>query len=58
MPEARETLSAREAVRIALYAQGLRGPRLRDGIKGLIPQLRGVQLDTISVLARSHELVA
>jgi uncharacterized protein YcaQ len=58
MPEARETLSAREAVRIALYAQGLRGPRLRDGIKGLVPQLRGIQLDTISVLARSHELVA
>lgn len=57
-PEVRETLSAREAVRIALYAQGLRGPRIRSGINGLVPHLRGVQLDTISVLARSHELVA
>jgi hypothetical protein len=58
VPEARETLSRRDAVRIALFAQGLRGPRLTGGVKELVPRLRGVQLDTISVLARSHELVA
>jgi len=58
LPEARETLSTREARRIALFAQGLRGPRHVGGIKHLVPRLRGVQLDTISVLARSHELVA
>ncbi len=57
-PETRETLSAREAIRVALFAQGLRGPRISSGVKGLVPHLRGVQLDTISVLARSHELVA
>jgi uncharacterized protein YcaQ len=53
-----DTLSAREAARIALFAQGLRGPRLGGGPAGLVHHLRGVQLDTISVLARSHELVA
>ena len=58
LPEARESLSAREAVRVALYAQGLRGPRVDGGVKTLVSRLRGVQLDTISVLARSHELVA
>jgi hypothetical protein len=51
------TLSSREATRIALYAQSLRGTRLK-GPSALAPHLRGVQLDTISVLARSHELVA
>jgi hypothetical protein len=56
--EACDTLSKREAVRVALFAQGLRGPRLAGGVKELVPRLRGVQLDTISVLARSHELVA
>jgi len=54
----REALSQRDAIRIALYAQGLRGPRILSGVKGLVARLRGVQLDTISVLARSHELVA
>jgi uncharacterized protein YcaQ len=58
LPEARETLSTRDALRVALYAQGLRGPRIGGGIKAMVPHLRGVQLDTISVLARSHELVA
>ncbi len=53
-----DSLSAREAVRIALRAQGLRGPRLPGGPGALISHLRGIQLDTISVLARSHELVA
>jgi uncharacterized protein YcaQ len=54
---ARDTLSAKEATRIALFAQGMRGPRLRGGPAALVHHLRGVQLDTISVLARSHELV-
>jgi uncharacterized protein YcaQ len=58
LPTSHETLSSREALRIALFAQGLRGPRIAGGVKGLVPRLRGVQLDTISVLARSHELVA
>jgi uncharacterized protein YcaQ len=53
----RDTLSAKEATRIALFAQGMRGPRLRGGPANLVHHLRGVQLDTISVLARSHELV-
>src|ERR1700722_11251843 len=41
------TLSSREATRIALYAQSLRGTRLK-GPSALAPHLRGVQLDTIS----------
>jgi hypothetical protein len=54
---ARDTLSAKEATRIALFAQGMRGPRLRGGPAKVVHHLRGVQLDTICVLARSHELV-
>ncbi len=53
-----DSLSSREATRIALYAQGLRGPRIRGGPAVMLHQLRGIQLDTIAVLARSHELVA
>jgi uncharacterized protein len=52
------TLTAGEARRIALNAQGLLGPRRRGGPAATLRQLGGVQLDTISVLARSHELVA
>jgi uncharacterized protein YcaQ len=51
-------LTAGEARRVALYAQGLLGPRLRGGPAATLRRLGGVQLDTISVLARSHELVA
>jgi uncharacterized protein YcaQ len=51
-------LTAGEARRIALCAQGLLGPRLRGGPTATLRRLGGVQLDTISVLARSHELVA
>ena len=51
-------LSAGEARRIALRAQGLAGARLTGGAAGVLGRLRAVQLDTISVLARSHELVA
>lgn len=52
------SLSADEARRIALRAQGFLGtPDRRAGVPGLLRQLGAVQLDTISVLARSHELV-
>jgi uncharacterized protein YcaQ len=51
-------LSADEARRIALHAQGLLGvPDRRGGVRGVLRHLGAVQLDTISVLARSHELV-
>ncbi|WP_045710165.1 winged helix-turn-helix domain-containing protein [Streptomyces rubellomurinus] len=51
-------LSADEARRIALRAQGLLGaPDRRAGVRGVLRHLGAVQLDTISVLARSHELV-
>jgi uncharacterized protein YcaQ len=57
-------LSADEARRIALRAQGLlgtpagwgRGPA-RDRVRAVLRTLGAVQLDTISVLARSHELI-
>jgi uncharacterized protein len=52
-------LSAAEARRIALRAQGLVGaPDRRGGVPAMLRALGAVQLDTISVLARSHELVA
>jgi len=52
-------LTAAEARRIALRAQGLLGaPDRRAGVPGLLRHLGAVQLDTISVLARSHELIA
>ncbi|GAA1228237.1 crosslink repair DNA glycosylase YcaQ family protein [Kitasatospora nipponensis] len=52
------TLSADEARRIALRAQGLLGaPDRRGGTRGVLRRLGAVQLDTISVLARSHELI-
>ena len=53
-----DALSAREATRVVLTSQGLHGARLGGDAHGLVPHLRGVQIDTISVLARSHELVA
>jgi uncharacterized protein YcaQ len=52
-------LTAAEARRMALRAQGLAGPVDRPaGVSGMLRSLGSVQLDTISVLARSHELVA
>ena len=54
----RDALSIDEARRIALFAQGLRGARPGGGVPGMLRRLGAVQLDTISVLARSHELVA
>ncbi|MCW3047037.1 MAG: hypothetical protein JWO74_1321 [Solirubrobacterales bacterium] len=53
------SLSAAEARRMALRAQGLLGaPDRRGGVRAMLRRLGAVQLDTISVLARSHELVA
>ncbi|GGO97354.1 hypothetical protein GCM10012280_58980 [Wenjunlia tyrosinilytica] len=58
MPAPTVTLSADDARRIALRAQGLLGaPDRRAGVRGMLRHLGAVQLDTISVLARSHELV-
>ncbi|CCB74730.1 conserved protein of unknown function [Streptantibioticus cattleyicolor NRRL 8057 = DSM 46488] len=57
-PPPEVTLSADDARRIALRAQGLLGaPDRRGGVRGVLRHLGAVQLDTISVLARSHELV-
>src|SRR5580700_4378103 len=56
---ATDTLSIEEARRVALSAQGLRGARVtKGGVPAMVRRLGAVQLDTISVLARSHELVA
>jgi uncharacterized protein YcaQ len=58
MTTAKSSLSADEARRLALWAQGLLGaPDRRAGARGVLRRLGAVQLDTISVLARSHELV-
>src|SRR5271170_3973403 len=55
---ARDSLSIEEARRVALAPQGLRGARVTTGgPKAMLRRLGAVQLDTISVLARSHELV-
>ncbi|NUP15974.1 MAG: winged helix-turn-helix domain-containing protein [Streptomyces sp.] len=52
-------LTADEARRVILRAQGLIGADARKGgVRGMLRRLGAVQLDTISVLARSHELVA
>ncbi|WP_340561132.1 winged helix-turn-helix domain-containing protein [Streptomyces sp. GSL17-111] len=52
------SLSADDARRLALRAQGFLGaPDRRAGVRGVLRRLGAVQLDTISVLARSHELV-
>ena len=55
-------LSAAEARRLALRAQGLLGAapsgRPQRRVRAMLERVGGVQLDTISVLARSHELVA
>ncbi|MFJ6544829.1 winged helix-turn-helix domain-containing protein [Streptomyces sp. NPDC091385] len=58
LPRPATTLTADDARRIALRAQGLLGaPDRRAGVSGVLRHLGAVQLDTISVLARSHELV-
>ncbi|MFD8566373.1 winged helix-turn-helix domain-containing protein [Streptomyces sp. NPDC059639] len=51
-------LSATEARRITLRSQGFLGaPNRAAGVRGVLRHLGAVQLDTISVLARSHELI-
>lgn len=50
-------LSRSEAARLAIRAQGLDRRRLTS-VPALLTHLGAVQLDTISVLARSHELTA
>jgi uncharacterized protein YcaQ len=50
-------LSVAEARGLAVVAQGLTGRRHRDPLR-LLKALSAVQIDTISVIARSHELVA
>lgn len=63
MVPAMQTLSADEARRVAVWAQGLSAgarPAPRRGpaaVGAVLRELGAVQLDTISVLARSHELV-
>jgi uncharacterized protein YcaQ len=52
-------LSPDDVRRITLRAQGLIGADARrGGVPAMLRRLGAVQLDTISVLARSHELVA
>lgn len=51
-------LSRDDARRLFLKAQGVLGaPDRRAGVSGVLRSLAAIQLDTISVLARSHELV-
>ncbi len=64
-PAAEVTLSPNDVRRMALRAQGFLGatswPRSRasrSGVTAMLRRVGAVQLDTISVLARSHELVA
>ncbi|MGW2787104.1 winged helix-turn-helix domain-containing protein [Streptomyces populi] len=58
LPRPTIELSADEARRIVLRAQGFLGaPDRRAGVRGVLRHLGAVQLDTISVLARSHELI-
>ena len=58
LPSPVTALSADDARRLALRAQGLLGaPDRRGGVRGVLRHLGAVQLDTISVLARSHELI-
>jgi uncharacterized protein YcaQ len=58
LPPPTTELTADEARRIVLRAQGFLGaPDRRSGVRGVLRHLGAVQLDTISVLARSHELI-
>jgi uncharacterized protein YcaQ len=61
-PAAEVTLWPDEVRRMTLRAQGFLGAtswsRSRAGVTAMLRRVGAVQLDTISVLARSHELVA
>jgi len=59
LPAPKLTLTPDEARLLTLRAQGLIGAESRrGGVTAMLRRLGAVQLDTISVLARSHELVA
>ena len=61
-PAAEVTITPDEARRMTLRAQGFLGAApwraTRSGVTAMLRRVGAVQLDTISVLARSHELVA
>src|SRR5713101_9960108 len=61
-PSAELTITPDESRRMTLRAQGFLGAnswnRTRGGVAAMLRRVGAVQLDTISVLARSHELVA
>jgi uncharacterized protein len=61
-PAAEVTVTANEVRRMTLRAQGFMGAtpwgRSRAGVAAMLRRVGAVQLDTISVLARSHELAA
>jgi uncharacterized protein YcaQ len=60
-----DTLSIQQARRLALAAQGLTSAQLRDRgrpagaavLRGVLRRLGALQIDSINVVARSHELV-
>ena len=59
LPAPQLTLSQDEARLLTLRAQGFIGTNSRlGGVPAMLRRVGAVQLDTISVLARSHELVA
>jgi uncharacterized protein YcaQ len=61
-PAAEVALTPEDVRRMTLRAQGFLGAtpwrRTRAGVAAMLRRVGAVQLDTISVLARSHELVA
>jgi uncharacterized protein YcaQ len=58
-PAAELTITPDEVRRMTLRAQGFLGAASRrGGVPAMLRRVGAVQLDTISVLARSHELVA
>jgi uncharacterized protein YcaQ len=57
VPAVTDELSAADARAAAIVAQHLTGRRHRDPSR-LLRELSAIQLDTIAVIARSHELVA
>src|SRR3974390_2681117 len=61
-PAAQAAGTADEGRRMARHGQGFLGAtswgRSRAGVAAMLRRVGAVQLDTISVLARSHELVA
>src|SRR4051794_29319839 len=57
MPARRESLSAAEARRAALAAQGF-GSRAPGSVRGVLDRLALVQIDSVNVLVRAHYLPA